>query len=184
MNRRSLIALFGALPLLTACASASSGAGSQAASAQLRDASGQMIGDVRFTGVTGGVRVRVSVRGVSPGAHGLHLHAVGACDGSTTPAFSSAGGHFNPTGKQHGHENPAGPHLGDLPNLVVDANGTGSLDLVAEWLTLGTGDGTLFDADGSALVLHQNQDDQRTDSGPQGPGNSGARVACGVLTRS
>jgi Cu-Zn family superoxide dismutase len=103
---------------------------------------------------------------------------------STTAAFSSAGGHFNPTSKQHGRLNPAGPHAGDLPNVVVDALGNGTLDVTAESLALTDGVAAILDADGSAVIVHANQDDERTDAGPSGPGNSGARVACGVIRRS
>jgi Cu-Zn family superoxide dismutase len=131
-----------------------------------------------------GVRLRVTVNGLTPGAHGIHIHAVGTCDGSTTAAFSSAGGHFNPTSKQHGRQNPNGWHGGDLPNIVVDASGNGTLDATAESLTLDAGPAALLDADGSAVVVHANQDDERTDTGPSGPGNSGARIACGVIGRS
>ena len=130
----------------------------------------------------GGVALDVRVAGISPGAHGIHIHAIGACDRPTTVAYSSAGGHFNPTAKQHGRLNPSGWHVGDLPNIVVDsATGRGSIKTVVESLTLQDGLTALLDADGSAIVVHANRDDERTDTGPAGPGNSGARVACGVF---
>jgi Cu-Zn family superoxide dismutase len=125
----------------------------------------------------------IRVTGLPPGAHGIHVHAVGTCDPAGQTAFASAGGHFNPASKQHGRLNPNGWHGGDLPNLVVDGAGQGSLDAVAESLTIDTPPGALLDADGSAVIVHANQDDERTDSGPQGPGNSGSRIACGVLSR-
>ena len=150
----------------------------------LRDASGRTVGTATITEAPeGGVRFRVQVTGLPPGSHGIHVHAVGACDGSTATAFSSAGGHFNPNGKQHGRLNPEGWHGGDLPNLVVTAGGSGMLDAISKLLTLNGAQTTLFDADGSAIVVHANQDDERTDSGPAGPGNSGARIACGVIER-
>ena len=155
-----------------------------AGSATLRDTSGRTVGTVTITAAPErGVRFRVQVNGLTPGNHGIHIHAVGACDGSTSTAFSSAGGHFNPQARKHGRLNPEGWHGGDLPNLVVVAGGTGTLDAVAEGLTLDNSAAALFDADGSAIVVHANQDDERTDSGPAGPGNSGARVACGVIER-
>ena len=92
----------------------------------------------------------------------------------------SAGGHFNPTNRQHGLRNPQGPHAGDLPNLTVDANGAGTFQATNALVTLGAGTSSLFDADGSALVIHADPDDEMTDP----TGNSGGRIACGVITRS
>lgn len=114
-----------------------------------------------------GTNLRISVEGLPPGEHGLHLHAVGRCDG---PAFQSAGGHWNPAGRQHGHLNPQGSHAGDLPNLTVSSNGRGALNFLV------TGSG-LADADGTSLVIHAGPDDYRTDPS----GNSGDRIACAVL---
>ena len=151
-------------------------AGAEHAEAELRDASGAVLGTARFTeDATGRVHLTVHVRDVAPGLHGLHLHAVGACVGAG--AFASAGGHYNPHGRQHGHQNPLGFHAGDLPNLEVNAAGIGRLSVALEQFTLAM----LRDADGTALVLHANEDDRTTNAGAQGPGNSGARIACGVL---
>jgi len=115
----------------------------------------------------------VSASGLTPGDHGVHLHAVGKCE---EPAFASAGGHLNPAGRQHGMNNPAGRHLGDLPNLVAGADGTATLSYPlgdpASSLSA-----SLFDADGTALVIHAGPDDYITDPS----GNSGGRVACGVF---
>jgi Cu-Zn family superoxide dismutase len=121
--------------------------------------------------------VRVAVTGyrLPPGGHGLHIHAVGRCD---PPDFTSAGGHFNPGGKQHGRSNPAGPHSGDLPNLVVAASGEAGLDITTKAITLGPGPNSIL-AQPTALVVHANPDDDRTDP----TGNSGGRIACGVITR-
>ena len=170
--------------IASACSrAASTAAGPTVAIATLRDAGGREVGSVTISAVTaGGVRFRINTNGLTPGAHGVHVHAVGSCDG--TPAFSLAGAHYNPTNKQHGRLNPNGWHAGDLPNLIVAANGAGSLDAVAQTLTVETGANALFDADGSTVMIHANQDDERTDSGPAGPGNSGARIACGVVRRA
>ena len=119
------------------------------------------------------VEVRVQAAGLPTGHYGVHLHAVGRCEG---PAFASAGPHWNPTGRQHGSLNPAGHHLGDLPNLDVDAQGAGRLAFAIVGASLSGADG-IFDADGTALVIHAAADDYRTDPS----GNSGARMACGVL---
>jgi superoxide dismutase, Cu-Zn family len=122
------------------------------------------------------VTLAAAVTGVSAGPHGFHLHSVGSCAG---PDFASAGGHLNPLGREHGSANPDGRHVGDLPNIDVKSGGTGSLTAalpgtraqIAEWL---------FDRDGTAVVVHAQPDDYRTDP----TGNAGGRVACGVLKRS
>ena len=143
--------------------------------AVLRDATGADVGTARLTeDAAGAVHLAVQVRGATPGRHGLHLHAVGSC---VAPAFASAGGHYNPTAREHGHLNPAGFHAGDLPNVEVTPAGVGHASASLAQFTLDA----LRDADGTALVLHANEDDRRTNAGPQGPGNSGARIACGVL---
>jgi Cu-Zn family superoxide dismutase len=150
--------------------------GAEHVAAELRDAAGAVLGTARFTeDATGRVHLTVHVRDVAPGLHGLHLHTVGACAGAG--AFASAGGHYNPHGRQHGHANPLGFHAGDLPNVEVNAAGIGRLSVALEQFTLAE----LRDADGTALVLHANADDRTTNAGAQGPGNSGARIACGVL---
>jgi superoxide dismutase, Cu-Zn family len=152
--------------------------GAKHASAVLHDASGQVIGFARFTeDATGIVHVNVHVKGISSGLHGIHIHANGACDGTTVPPFSSAGSHFNPSGAQHGLLNPNGPHAGDLPNLEVNVAGVGHLNAKTDHVTLSAGPISVFDANGSALIIHANPDDQITDP----TGNSGGRIACGVI---
>ena len=147
------------------------------ATADVRDANGRSVGTATFTQVSGGVRVSGTFRGLPPGEHGFHVHAVGRCD---PPDFMSAGGHFNPTNRQHGLRNPAGPHVGDLGNLTVGADGTGTIDATTRGGTLAAGSESFFDADGSSLVIHENPDDDVTDP----TGNSGGRIACGVLVAS
>ncbi|WNO54311.1 superoxide dismutase family protein [Stakelama saccharophila] len=142
-----------------------------AATARLMTADGADVGTATATALSGGgVRVAVNAHDLPPGAHGAHIHAVGRCD---APDFTSAGGHWNPTGSQHGVQNPAGPHAGDMPNLLIGTNGEGSL---AVNLPAGTYNG-LMDADGAAMVIHSGPDDMRTDPS----GNSGSRIACGVF---
>ena len=121
-----------------------------------------------------GIAVHVEAHGMAPGSYGIHVHAVGQCAG---PGFASAGGHWNPTGKQHGRDNPMGMHEGDLPNLVIAADGNGVLDAVIAGGMLNSGSAALLDADGAAIVIHADADDYRTDPS----GNSGPRVACGVV---
>jgi superoxide dismutase, Cu-Zn family len=143
------------------------------ARAMLHDASGTEVGRARLQQVGRGIRVTLQVTRLAPGTHGVHVHAVGKCD---TPDFASAGPHWNPTSRQHGKDNPAGMHKGDLPNVAVGSNGHGNLSFTIESATLAD----LVDADGAALVVHAAADDYRTDPS----GNSGARIACGVLSAS
>ena len=164
-------------PTPAASPSPAAGLGAGLVLADLRDASGQLVGVAVFSQTAGGVQVTVQVRDLPPGVHGIHLHAVGRCD---PPDFMSAGGHFNPTNRQHGLRNPQGPHAGDLTNLTVEANGTGSLQETNASVTLAPGAASLVDGDGTALVIHDAPDDEATDP----TGNSGGRIACGVVARS
>jgi Cu-Zn family superoxide dismutase len=123
------------------------------------------------------VHVEVQVTGMPPGPHGIHFHAVGSCESTSAGAFSGAGGHFNPLGRQHGLDNPQGPHGGDAPNFTVNADGTGRASFTTDRVSLTSGSTSLFDADGSSIVIHAAADDQIS----QPAGNSGGRIACGVL---
>ena len=126
-----------------------------------------------------GVRVTVDVTGLPPGPHGFHLHAVGQCE----PTFGAAGGHFDPG--PHGMTDPDANHpfhMGDLPNLVAAANGRATLTATTTRVTLSPGPVSLFDEDGSAVIIHGNPDQGTT--GASGSGLSGGpRIACGVITR-
>lgn len=144
------------------------------ARAAIADAEGQPRGDATATEVEGGVRVTLAVMNMPAGEYGYHVHAVGRCD---APSFESAGPHWNPTGAQHGTENDAGPHMGDLPNLTVGADGTGRLEATIQGATLGAGANSMMDSDGTSILIHERADDYRTDPA----GDSGARIACGVL---
>jgi len=147
----------------------------KSATAALKDAGGKQIGTATFTqGTDGKVQVNVQVKGLSPGLHGIHIHQYGAC----SPTFAAAGEHYNPTGKHHGLDNPNGPHAGDLPNLNVNKDGTGALTVMTGRVTLTPGQTSLFNGNGTSLVIHAKPDDQVSDPA----GNSGDRVACGVIT--
>ncbi len=173
---RRLIAIFAALGLVLALAGGTLAGGARHATASFVDATGATVGWARLVeDATGRVHVSIHVKGLSPGLHGVHIHAVGAC----APSFAAAGGHYNPLAHQHGLENPDGPHAGDLPNLVVNEAGVGHLDATTDRVTISPGTATLFDATGSAFIIHANPDDQLTDATN---GGSGGRIACGVIT--
>ncbi|HWQ11564.1 MAG TPA: superoxide dismutase family protein [Roseiflexaceae bacterium] len=177
--RRAATLLAVAITMLWATGTYAGGNGALHATAVLRDAAGQVVGVARFTeDATGTVHVNVHVKGIAPGLHGIHIHAIGVCDGTTPTPFSSAGGHFNPSGAEHGLHNPAGPHAGDMPNLTVNGAGVGHLNAKTDNATLSASARSVFDADGSALVIHAMPDDQVTNP----TGNSGGRIACGVIT--
>jgi Cu-Zn family superoxide dismutase len=171
------IGLVGFSAVLAACGGGSETRGAApTASAELLDASGRDVGMARLTEDGAGLRLLVEMHGVPAGAKGVHIHETGECE---PPDFKSAGGHFNPEGKQHGEKNPRGPHAGDFPNIEIKQDGTGRLDATSNRLTLGEGPTSLFDADGSALLVHAEPDDYRTDPS----GNSGDRIACGVIAK-
>lgn len=143
--------------------------------ADIRDRTGRSIGRAVVTQVGDSLRVQVEATNMRAGTYGAHIHAVGRCD---TPDYTSAGPHWNPTGQQHGKNNPQGMHKGDLPNLFVGADGRGSIEInVPRGWVMG-GDAPLLDADGAAIVVHERPDDYRTEPS----GNSGARIACGVIS--
>jgi Cu-Zn family superoxide dismutase len=149
-------------------------ASAQTARAGLKDASGKDVGSATLTQTPGGVLIAVSVKGLPAGEHAFHVHAVGKCE----PPFTSAGGHFNPASKKHGLMAAEGHHAGDMPNLHIPASGELMLEVVNSDITLDKGKpNSVFDADGSALVIHANKDDYKTDP----TGEAGGRIACGVV---
>jgi superoxide dismutase, Cu-Zn family len=144
--------------------------------AAMRTADGTEVGTISFEQAEHGVIVRVAVRGLPSGAHGMHIHQTGAC----TPTFDAAGGHFNPATTEHGFHSEAGYHAGDLPNLDIAADGTGKANFFVPQLSLTDQVGerrpyTLADADGAAIIIHAATDDYRTMA------SSGGRLACGVI---
>ena len=163
---------------LLALAAIPSNAAPKSAHADIVNAQGAAIGHAKFSAVPDGVKVSITVSQLAPGEHGIHIHNVGKCDG---PAFTTAGGHFNPTSAHHGINNTMAPkpHLGDLPNLVVSAKGTGKLTFTAAGATLSDGPDSLFHDGGTSLVIHAKADDLMSDPS----GNSGDRIACGVIAQ-
>ena len=146
--------------------------GSGAGAVDMREA---ILDAARHLFIAGGY-ANVPVRRVAaelPGTHGIHVHAVGRCD---PPGFESAGPHWNPMSRQHGTLNPQGPHMGDMMNITVAMDGSATVNVMTQGGTL-RGVDRLLDADGAAVVIHASADDYRTDPS----GNSGARIACGVV---
>ncbi len=148
----------------------------QPARAVFRDPEGRAIGTASLVGGPNGVLIIVNVEGLPPGLHGFHIHETGRCE---APSFQSAGGHFNPTGHQHGFLAPDGMHAGDLPNLTADDQGNVRASIFATEVTLDEGEAALLGGDGTSLVIHERADDYVTDP----TGESGGRIACAVIER-
>jgi len=145
------------------------------AEAVMYNSSGAPIGTAQlWQDANGVVNVEIASISLPAGTHGIHFHDAAKCEG---PAFTTAGGHYNPMGMEHGLQNPRGPHAGDNPNVTIPAGGVGNVSFTTDRVSLTPGPRTLFDADGSALVVHAAADDQVTNPS----GNSGARIACGVV---
>jgi Cu-Zn family superoxide dismutase len=159
-----------------------------AATAVVYDLSGRAIGTAELAqDASGRVNVNIYLNGavvtnttpplpLPAGTHGIHFHQVGKCEGGAT-AFSTAGGHFNPLSKEHGLQNPSGPHAGDAPNIVIPPDGVSKVSFSTDRVSLTPGPTSLLDADGSSIVIHASADDQMS----QPSGNSGGRIACGVI---
>ena len=162
--------------MLAGCSTFSEMTEETIATADLMRADGTQVGTARLLERGDTMSIAVTTTAVPAGVHGFHLHTTGQC---TPPDFTSAGGHLNPTDQEHGNLNPAGAHLGDLPNLKVEPSGRASMtaDLTG---TRGQVLNWLFDADGTAVMIHSGPDDYRTEPA----GDAGPRIACGVLTRS
>lgn len=176
------------LPALLASAQdATPAAGEDAIEVTLQSVDGEDAGTLTFATVEDGVHVTGELQNVAPGEHGLHIHQVGICEPALDPPFDSAGGHFNPAEAEHGDapsaeelaEAPdeAVAHAGDLGNVTIAEDGTGTVDVTSNRFTLGEGDASLAGEFGSSIVLHENADDLTT----QPSGDSGARIACGVI---
>ena len=142
----------------------------------LKDAKGNSVGIAMISPAKGGgVSIDLDVKGLSPGQHALHFHAVPKCEAP----FTSAGGHFNPANKKHGMQNPEGPHAGDMNNFTVDAKGTAKTTIVNAKVTMGSEPNSIYANSGTALMIHAGADDMKTDPA----GNAGDRIACGAITK-
>jgi Cu-Zn family superoxide dismutase len=146
----------------------------QTAKAALKNADGKDVGAADLTQTPHGVLVRLSVKGLPPGEHAFHIHGVGKCE----PPFTTAGGHFNPGGKKHGVLAADGPHAGDMPNLHIPASGDLTIEVLNTLVTLEKGKpNSLFQTNGTALIIHAGKDDYKTDP----TGDAGGRIACGMV---
>lgn len=161
---------------ISGCATTYEDPASEVGSATISDRSGNSVGTAMLYAQDGEVTVSVSLNGLSQGTHAVHLHTSGDCSAAD---FTSAGGHLNPMDNEHGTMNPQGAHLGDLPNVAVSTAGIGSSSTILRGSSA-TVISQIFDADGTALVVHEGADDYMTDPA----GAAGSRVACGVFSRS
>lgn len=168
-RHRRFLFLVALVVLFSLPTSALAGQSGRFASAKMYDASGAFVGIAVFQqSRDGDVRIYLVVRGLTVGEHGMHIHAIGAC----TPDFAAAGSHFNPTDALHPY------HAGDLGNVTANLSGISWASVSTSSITLTAGPLSLNDADGSALIIHEGMDDLHSHP----TGNSGGRVACGVIT--
>ncbi len=170
---------YGRVLFLTTCMLVTPGLAmsQETANAKFVNAEGQEIGSATLTNTPHGVLIAVDVTGLPAGEHAFHFHETGQCD--VSDKFESAGSHFAPGGSSHGFFDPGGPHAGDMANQLVKADGTLQVEVFNPQLSLGSGENSLFDADGSALVIHADPDDYKS----QPSGNAGSRIACAVIEK-
>lgn len=151
-------------------AAAAQAGADEVAKSTFKNSEGKDVGTLTINHIASATMFLIKLHDMPPGVHAIHLHSNATC---TPPTFESAGPHWNPTNKQHGKDNPQGPHLGDLGNITIPADGKLEQQFTIEGITL-RGEGNLLDGDGSSMVIHAGPDDNKTDPS----GNSGARIAC------
>lgn len=144
----------------------------ETAEATMMSSDGEELGSVTLTQYAAGVLLETDLQGLEPGAHGFHIHEKGSCE----DGFKAAGGHFNPGGHKHGFITKD-QHAGDMTNLIVSEEGTVQDETLNTKVSLQDGPTSLFDADGSAIIVHEKPDSYMEDAG------AGGRVACGVIKK-
>ncbi|GGD06382.1 superoxide dismutase family protein [Pontibacillus salipaludis] len=141
---------------------------------EMYNPAGDALGTAKLSEENDSVAIKLSLTGLTPGLHGIHVHEYPVCEG---PDFKSAGNHLNPDNKEHGAMNPKGTHLGDMPNVEADSSGKVNAELAVQGATLMDGKMSLLKDEGTSLVIHEGVDDGLT----QPAGDAGDRVACGVI---
>jgi Cu-Zn family superoxide dismutase len=173
---RKLIGLLSVVVMAAAIATAFGAPAPKPVVVQMMNGQGQSVGMITISQGSGGLNFKLDLKNLTPGDHGFHVHQNAKCEG---PAFTTSGPHFNPETKQHGTENPMGPHAGDMMNITVGANGTVKKTVMVKSVTMGDDSHSIFTNGGTALVIHAKADDYKTDPS----GNSGDRIACGTITK-